>query len=61
MILALVDNDRHRRLQLRMIIRPLSDEFIDGSPEVVPPDCYRLEPSRPPSGLLDIELSDDEG
>jgi len=61
MILALVDNDRHRRQELRMIIRPLSDEFIDSSPEAVSPYYYRLEPSHPPSGILAIEFSDDKG
>jgi hypothetical protein len=57
MILALVDNDRYARLQLRMIIRPLSDEFIDSSPEDVSPCCYRLEPRR--LGSQPIEQSDD--
>jgi hypothetical protein len=43
MLTTLVDNDRYRRRQLRMIIRPLSDEFIHGSPESLPRDCYRIE------------------
>ena len=48
MILAL-ENDRYTRRQLRMIIRPLSEEFIYGSPESVSSDCYRLEIYHPQS------------
>ncbi len=44
MMLALVNNERQMRRDLRMVIRPLSDEFIHGSPEELPVDCYRLEP-----------------
>ncbi len=44
MMLALVNNERQMRRELRMVIRPLSDEFIQGSPEELPADCYRLEP-----------------
>ncbi|MCP4126156.1 MAG: hypothetical protein GY753_03725 [Gammaproteobacteria bacterium] len=61
MILALVDNDRHTRRQLRMIIRPLSEEFIDSSPEAVPPCCYRLEPYQPSVGPNTTEQLDKEG
>ncbi|MCP3669751.1 MAG: hypothetical protein GY814_04855 [Gammaproteobacteria bacterium] len=61
MILALVDNDRHTRRQLRMIIRPLSDEFIDSSPEAVPPCCYRLEPRQSSAGAKSTEQLDKEG
>ena len=60
MILAL-ENDRYTRRQLRMIIRPLSDEFIDSSPEAVSSHCYRLEICHPPVGPEPIEQLDNEG
>ncbi len=44
MMLALVNNERQMRQDLRMIIRPLSDEFVHGSPEALSADCYRMEP-----------------
>lgn len=44
MMLALVNNERQMRRDIRMIIRPLSDEFIHGSPESLSADLYRLEP-----------------
>ncbi len=43
MMLALVNNERQMRRDLRVIIRPLSDEFIHGSPEAMSADSYRLE------------------
>ena len=43
MMLALVNNERQLRRDLHMIIRPLSDEFIHGSPEALSADCYRME------------------
>jgi len=43
MMLALVNNEREMRRDIRMIIRPLSDEFIHGSPESQSADSYRLE------------------
>lgn len=61
MIFALVDNDRHTRRQLRMIIRPLSDEFINSSPEAVSPCCYRLEPCQPYARPETTEQLDKEG
>lgn len=61
MILALVDNDRQRRRQLQMIIRPLSDEFLDSSPEAPAPGSYRLEPSSLPSRTRVNEQLDREG
>jgi hypothetical protein len=32
-----------------MIIHPLSDEFIHGSPEALPADSYRMQPHSPDS------------
>lgn len=43
MMLALVNSERQMRRDIRMIIRPLSDEFIHGSPESLSADSYRLE------------------
>jgi hypothetical protein len=45
MMLAMVINDRERREELRMIIHPLSDDFIHGSPEALPIESYRMQPS----------------
>jgi hypothetical protein len=61
MILALVDNDRRRRQQLRMIIRPLSDEFIHGSPECMPRDCYRIEPHLADPGYIQPTTFEQKG
>ncbi len=44
MMLALVNDERQLRRDLYMIIRPLSDEFIHGSPEALSAECYRVEP-----------------
>jgi hypothetical protein len=43
MMLALVNDERQRRQELRMIIQPLSDDFINGSPESLPVDSFRLQ------------------
>jgi hypothetical protein len=43
MMLALVNSERQSREELRMIIRPLSDDFIHGSPESLPVDSYRMQ------------------
>ena len=45
-MLALVNSERERREELRMIIHPLSDDFIHGSPESLPLDSFRMQPSR---------------
>jgi hypothetical protein len=44
MMLALVNSERQRREELRMIIHPLSDDFINGSPEALPLESFRMQP-----------------
>jgi hypothetical protein len=51
MMLALVNSERERREELRMIIHPLSDDFIHGSPESLPLDSFRMQPSAQDSAI----------
>ena len=46
MMLALVNSERQRREELRMIIHPMSDDFIHGSPESLPLESFRMLPYR---------------
>ncbi len=61
MMLALVNSERQRREKLRMIIHPLSDEFIHGSPESLPLDSYRMQPRLPDSGYIYPINSEQQG
>lgn len=61
MMLALVNSERQRRQELRMIIHPLSDEFIHGSPEALPADSYRMQSHSPDSLSIRLENIQHQG
>lgn len=52
MMLALVNSERQSREKLRMIIHPLSDDFIHGSPEALPLESYRMQPHSEDSAII---------